>query len=131
MRRTLAVLALAAPLAACSTGPSYNLYADNPKATMGTLLGGAGGGLLGASLGKDASGDRGYVYTAVGTQLGAMIGNSIGSSLDEMDQQYAGYAATDALEYNRPGTPASWRNPDSGNHGYTMPTRTYRQGGAT
>ena len=129
MRRTLAVLALAAPLAACSTGPSYNLYADNPKATMGTLLGGAGGGLLGASLGKDASGDRGYVYTAVGTLLGAMIGNSIGSSLDEMDQQYAGYAATDALEYNRSGTPASWRNPDSGNHGYTVPTRTYRQGG--
>ncbi len=128
MRRLLMLVPILSLLAACSTGPSYNLYADNPKAAMGTVLGGAGGGLLGAAIGKNASGDRGFVYTAVGTLLGAMIGNSIGSSLDDMDRQYAGYAANDALEYNRSGTPASWHNPDSGNYGYTTPTRTYRQG---
>jgi surface antigen len=129
MRRTLVALTCAGMLAACSTGPSYNLYADNPKATMGTVLGGAGGGLLGAAIGEDASGDRGLVYTAVGTLLGAMIGNSIGSSLDSVDQDYAGSAASNALEYNRSGTPAEWRNPDSGNYGYTTPVRTYQSNG--
>lgn len=129
MRRTLAALVLAGSLAACSSGPSYNLYADNPKATMGAVLGGAGGGLLGAAIGKNASGDRGFVYTAVGTLLGAMIGNSIGTSLDSADQQYAGYATSNALEYNRSGTPASWTNPDSGNYGYTTPVRTYQTNG--
>jgi surface antigen len=129
MRRTLVALTCAGMLAACSTGPSYNLYADNPKATMGTVLGGAGGGLLGATLGKNASGDRGFVYTAVGTLLGAMIGNSIGTSLDAADREYADYAASNALEYNRSGTPAEWRNPDSGNYGYTTPMRTYRSNG--
>jgi surface antigen len=129
MRRTLFAAALAGSLAACSSGPSYNLYAEQPKATMGTVLGGAGGGLLGAAIGKNASGDRGFVYTAVGTLLGAMIGNSIGTSLDSADREYADYAATSALEYNRSGTAASWRNPDSGNYGYTTPVRTYHTDG--
>ena len=129
MRKLLVVALLAGTLGGCSTGPSYNLYADNTKSTWGTVLGGAGGGLLGASLGKNASGDRGFVYTAVGTLLGAMIGNSIGQSLDAADRQYADYAASNALEYNRSGTPAEWRNPDSGNYGYTTPVRTYESSG--
>ena len=129
MRRLAVALALAASLAACSTGPSYNLYSNGPKQTAGTILGGAGGGLLGASIGKNASGDRGYLYTAAGTLLGAVIGNSIGQSLDAADQQYATSAAGSALEYNRSGTPATWRNPDTGNYGTTTPIRTYGSNG--
>lgn len=127
MRQILTAILLAGSLAACSSGP--NSYAEQPKATMGTVLGGAGGGLLGASIGKNASGDRAYVYTAVGTLLGAMIGNSIGTSLDTADRAYAAHAAASALEYQRSGTPVSWRNPDSGNYGSTTPVRTYSANG--
>ena len=130
MRRSLLAITLATSLAACSTGPSYNLYTGGPKQTAGTLLGGAGGGLLGASLGKNAAGDRGFVYTAVGTLLGAVIGNSIGQSLDAADQQYATSTANNALEYYPSGTAAAWRNPDSGNYGTTTPIRTYATDGA-
>ena len=129
MRRWVMAMLMAGSLVGCSTGPSYNLYADNSKAAWGTVLGGAGGGLLGASLGKNADGDRALVYTAVGTLVGAMLGNSIGTSLDAADRQYADTTASDALEYNRSGTPSSWRNPDTGNYGYTTPTRTYGSNG--
>lgn len=127
MRKLLVATLLAGSLAGCSTGPSYGGGPD--KSALGTVLGGAGGGLLGASIGKNASGDRGFVYTAVGTLLGAMIGNSVGQSLDAADRRYAEGAASNALEYNRSGSPAEWHNPDTGNYGYTMPTRTYGSNG--
>ena len=127
--KPLTVILLAGTLAACSTGPSYNLYADNPKTAAGTLLGAAGGGLLASQLIKNDHGDRRLFATALGTLAGAWLGNAIGQSLDAADRSYAMDSTQGALEHNRSGTPSYWRNPDSGNYGTATPVRTYNDGG--
>ncbi len=89
------------------------------KETAGTLLGGAGGALLGAQVG----GGSGQILAAVaGGLAGAFLGNQIGKSLDKADQAYAEQASEQAT--NAPiGQTISWNNPESGNSGTITPTR--------
>ncbi len=94
-----------------------------PKQTMGTLLGAAGGGLMGAQIG---SGKGQLAAVAIGTLLGAMIGNEVGQSLDRADQHYARQTAHRALELTPSGQTTGWVNPDSGNSGSVTPSNTYQ-----
>ncbi len=97
------------------------------KETAGTLLGGAGGALLGAQIG----GGSGQVLAAVaGGLAGAFLGNQIGQSLDKADQAYAEQATQQA--HNAPiGQTVNWNNPESGNSGTYTPVRDgYDNGGA-
>src|SRR5690606_29562313 len=76
--------------------------------------------------GAQFGGGRGQLATtAAGALLGAWLGSEIGTSLDRADREYAQQATYSALEYNRTGEAASWRNPDSGNVGTVTPVRTY------
>ncbi len=93
------------------------------KRAVGTVT----GGLLGAAVGSRFGGGSGQILAGViGAGIGAFAGNALGASMDEQDKRYSNQAAESALEYNRVGTRASWRNPDNGNHGYFQPVRTYQ-----
>jgi len=111
------VAAVAVPLVACQTTQ------DNPKQTMGTLLGAGLGALAGSQIG---SGKGKLAAVAVGALAGAWAGSEIGASLDKADKLYAQRNAQDSLEYNQTGQAKAWRNPDSGHSGTLTPTRTYR-----
>lgn len=103
--------AAAAGLVAFSLGACVQDYGT--KQTMGTLLGAAGGGLLGSQIGKG----RGQLAAvAAGTLVGALVGSELGKSLDRTDRlALAGAqrtAGTAPLHQ-----PIHWRNPDSGHSG--------------
>lgn len=106
-----------AALAVLMLGACANDYGG--KQTAGTLLGAAGGGLLGAQIG-DGRGQLAAV--AAGTLLGALVGNQVGASLDRADRM----ALTRAHETAYTGPlhePVYWRNEDSGNYGTVTPLR--------
>jgi surface antigen len=96
---------------------------DNPKQTVGTILGAGTGALIGSKIG----GGKGQMAAiAVGTLAGAMIGSEIGKSLDNADRAVSQRTAQTSLETTRAGQTTSWRNPDSGHSGTYTPTSTYR-----
>lgn len=112
---------------ACAIGALSFLAActnmeDNPKQTMGTIIGAATGAVVGSNLGK---GTGNTVGVALGTLAGAWLGSSIGQSLDELDRMKMANTTQDALEHKPIGETSSWSNPDSGNSGTITPTKTY------
>ena len=111
IKRLLLIPLLAVGLAACQTA--------GQKQTIGTLIGAAGGGLLGAQFG---SGSGQLAATAVGTFLGAAIGNQVGVSLDRADKLHASRAIQQASAAPV-GKTIAWSNPDSGNYGTVTPVR--------
>ncbi|WP_119460125.1 RT0821/Lpp0805 family surface protein [Rhodospirillaceae bacterium SYSU D60014] len=112
--------ALVAVLVIALGGCSTSHYGS--KESGGTLLGAVAGGLAGSQIG----GGRGkLIATGVGTLLGAFIGNEVGRSLDRADRIYATQAASTAFESYPDGRSVRWQNPNSGNSGYVVPTRTY------
>ncbi|MEX2009229.1 MAG: RT0821/Lpp0805 family surface protein [Dongiaceae bacterium] len=113
--RMLAVLGIVALVAGCE--------GRGPKETGGAVLGGVAGGLLGSQIGH---GTGQLIATAGGAVLGAWIGSEIGRSMDETDRLKATQSANAALESNRDGQAGAWQNPNTGNSGYTTPTRTYQ-----
>ena len=90
-----------------------------PKEGVGTVVGGALGGLGGAQIGSG----RGRTAAIIGgTLLGGLIGQQVGRSIDRTDEM----RAAQALEYSRTGQPTSWHNPDTGGDVTVVPERTYR-----
>ena len=72
-----------------------------PKQGAGTLIGAAGGGLLGSQFG---SGTGKLAATAAGVLIGGWLGNSVGASLDRSDQLYAERTYNRAFETTPTGT---------------------------
>ena len=94
-----------------------------PKEQAGAAAGAVTGAALGYGLGK---GHRDQTAAIVlGAFLGGLVGQRIGQQLDAADQVMARNSVGYALEYNPTGAASNWRNPDTGNGGYTFPTRTY------
>ncbi len=89
------------------------------KQATGTLLGAAGGALLGSQFGNDSTQP---FFTIGGGLLGALLGNEIGQSLDRADQAYAAEAEVQALDAPV-GHTVTWNNPKSGNRGSYTATR--------
>lgn len=119
MRKIGTALALAV---AVVLGGCQNMQ-DNPKQTVGTVLGAGTGALLGSKIG----GGRGAMAaTAIGALAGAYLGSEIGKSLDNADKAMAQRTAQTSLETSRAGQTSSWRNPDSGHSGTYTPVSTYR-----
>jgi surface antigen len=114
----IAALTAGALLAGCTTGGT--------KQTLGGLGGAVAGGVLGSQIG---GGSGRLIATGAGALLGAFLGSEIGASLDRADQTYANQTAQRTFETVPTGQSATWRNPDSGNYGTIVPTRTYQQGG--
>ena len=108
----LAIVLAALMLTGCVTE-------GGPKQGIGTILGAAGGGLLGAQFG---SGRGRLAATAAGVFLGAMLGNSISRSLDRADRR-AVTRAQDEAHRAPVNETISWRHPESGNYGTVTPVR--------
>lgn len=89
------------------------------KQTGGAVLGGLGGGLLGAQFGR---GSGNLAMTALGAVAGAFIGSEVGKSLDKVDQAAMQRAERHA-ETAPMGQSIAWSNPDSGHSGTVTPTR--------
>lgn len=96
-------------------------YPTGPHQGAGTLLGAGAGALAGAQVG---SGAGRLVSVAVGTLAGALIGQDLGRSLDRADQLAMQQSTQQALETARSYEPTRWVNPDSGQSGSTLVTRT-------
>jgi|TARA_Y100000034_G_scaffold104985_1_gene131956 surface antigen len=92
------------------------------KQDTGTAAGALLGGGLAYGLGQNSSNKE--IWTVLGIGLGAMLGNQIGQQLDERDRLMMGQSFQAALEQAPDNSSSSWRNPNTGNSGYTTPTRT-------
>tara|TARA_Y100000034_G_scaffold45882_1_gene56345 strand:- start:3459 stop:3929 length:471 start_codon:yes stop_codon:yes gene_type:complete len=92
------------------------------KQDTGTAAGALLGGGLAYGLGQNSSNKE--IWTVLGIGLGAMLGNQIGQQLDERDRLMMGQSFQTALERAPDNSSSSWRNPNTGNSGYTTPTRT-------
>ena len=119
LTRLVSVVTIAAMLSSCSTMDSIgDTVKDNPKAVLGSLIGGAAGVGIAAAAGGGAG-------AMLGAGLGGMlIGGLIGNRLDARDKRMAAEAAQKAFESNRAGQTSVWKNPDTGNSGTITPTRT-------
>lgn len=115
------LLVLTLALTSCQTVGQG--VANNPKTTLGGMLGAAGGGLIAAAAGGGTAGIIG------GVLLGGLVGGAIGNHLDQKDKEIAYQNAQRTFENTRTGESSTWRNPDSGNSGSVTPTRTFRSGG--
>ena len=107
---SMVVLSAAIALGGCAQ--------NRPHEDAGILIGGVLGGLLGNQVGKGSGRTAAII---IGTLAGAAIGGSVGRSMDDTDRM----KTAQTLETVRTGVPASWRNPDTGNHYEVIPTRTY------
>jgi surface antigen len=110
-----AVLVIVA-LAGCEAGGMRM----GPGTATGGLGGAAAGGLLGAALGGGSAG------IASGVLIGGLLGAGVGQMLDQRSQQMQAQTVSRSLETTPSGTTTSWVNPDNGNRGTVMPTRTFR-----
>ena len=88
-------------------------------AKVGTVLGGAVGGVIGAQVAKDSPNRP--VAILVGTALGAVVGNKIGKDIDSGDQGCAGHA----LELAGEQQPVKWTNPQTHVSYVLTPTRNF------
>ncbi|MEM7523258.1 MAG: RT0821/Lpp0805 family surface protein [Pseudomonadota bacterium] len=122
MKRHIAAAVLAVtvlPLAGCYTKDGEPVLTGR---NVGTLLGAAAGGLLGAQVGQ---GDGRLAAVAAGTLIGAWLGGEVGESLNEDDRRKQAEATQDGLEDGVSGTTSSWVNPDTGASGGVTPQPAY------
>lgn len=133
-RQLLACLVLTSFLAACAAnggggygmgGPAAPGTFGANKTTVGGLAGAGLGGLAGAQFGK---GSGRLWTTGAGVLLGALAGSSVGSSLDKSDEIYAQRGFSQAVAAPV-GQPITWSNPQSGNSGTYVATRTGSRNG--
>ena len=89
---------------------------------MGTILGGAAGGLIGNQFGK---GDGKTAATIGGAILGGIFGNQIGIDYATYDHR----CANQIFEYAKTGTQVGWQHPNNGYAYSIAPTRTYEEAG--
>lgn len=87
---------------------------ENPKETGGALLGGAGGALIGSTIG---GGSGRLVAVAAGAILGSIAGSAIGRSLDENDRRMAAEATQRSLNT---GQTEKWQRVNSNNEQVTI-----------
>ena len=130
LKKTTAILATLALLAACSQDTAYNAQrggvtegAGLSKADIGTAAGAIGGGIAGYQFG---GGKGKAIATVAGTLLGGALGRSIGGSLDRGDMAYYNATSQKALETGQIGQPLPWSNPQTGNSGTVTPQNYYQ-----
>ncbi len=115
IRKLILIGVVAGSLAACQDAGT--------KQTVGTLIGAAGGALIGSQIG---GGTGRLAAVAIGTLAGAFIGSEVGKSLDRADRIAMQNATQTSLETAPSGQATEWRNPDSGHYGTITPKPAVR-----
>jgi len=95
------------------------LGACETKRETGTLVGAAGGAVVGSLFG---SGTGQILAIGAGAVVGGILGNRVGNYMDEKDKLEA-QAAMNRAQSAPVGQPVAWNNPDSGARGTVTPTR--------
>jgi len=90
--------------------------ADMSKQDIGTLSGGAIGGLVGSQFG---GGTGKLLAIGAGAVAGAVIGNAIGKNMDDTDR----LKMNQAMEQNSLGQPAYWTNQKTDDSYTVVPTK--------
>ena len=120
-KKLLALSLIGGMLSSCT-----NEAGEINKQQMLGIAGAVGGGVIGSNIGKG----KGRTAAIIGgTLIGALAGSELGKSLDKADVAYQNRAQTQALESNKSGSGATWKNPDSGASGTITPTKTYEKAG--
>jgi surface antigen len=94
-------------------------YGRNDSNLLGTLFGGAVGGIAGSQIG-DGSGRTAAIIG--GTVIGAIFGNSLGRDVSPYDHVHA----ANVFEVTPAQQTVAWQNPDNGMAYQVTPTRTYQ-----
>ena len=115
------ILAITVTLSACAETQ------NNPKQSIGAILGAGLGALVGSQVG-DGKGK--LIAVALGALGGAFAGSQLGQALDDVDRLKASQAQQVALENNKDGVSSSWKNPNTGHSGSVTPTSTTRKEGS-
>ena len=125
MKKFLALAILASFLtAACANNDGTYGAAGTSSALNKQNIGGVGGALAGGLLGAQVGGGSGRLWTTgAGVLLGALAGSEIGKSLDRADQTYMSQSYSKAMTAPV-GQNITWSNPESGNSGNYVTTRT-------
>ena len=120
LKKVLAVVVSVSMLASCT-----NQAGEVNKQALVGVTGAVAGGVIGSNIGGGSGRTAAIIGGAI---LGGMLGSEVGKSLDKSDMAYHSRTQSKALEYNRAGTTASWKNPDSGASGTFTPTKTMQSG---
>jgi len=115
MRYMFVLILTAMLLAGCT--------AQQKHTVGGAALGGIGGGVIGAQIGKGTGQTAAIIG---GTLLGAALGGYVGSYLDRMDEMDR-RNLNQTLETKPTGATSQWRNPDTQTAYAVTPTQTYQK----
>lgn len=127
MKRSLAMLCIAvlilSSVMGCAANRGYSARDEaTAKRTIITILGAAGGALIGSQIG---GGSGKVIAVATGTALGGALAWWLTKGMDRHDREVVNYA----LENNRDGETLPWRNNRSDREYRVTPRETYRSDG--
>lgn len=130
-RRLCALALLCTFLSACASNYDGTYGSAGTSSPVNKqAVGGVSGALLGGLAGSQFGGGSGRLWTTgAGVLLGALAGSNIGASLDRADQMYAQRAFTQSTTAPV-GQQIVWDNPNTGNSGSYVTTRTGSRGGS-
>lgn len=111
-------------IAGCAALALVGCNSGNQQQTVGTLLGAALGGWVGAKIDNDGAG--GAIAIATGTVVGGLVGGSIGKKMDDVDRLKHAQAQQRAFENGVSGNGQQWFNPDTGAYGVVTPQSAYQ-----
>lgn len=118
-------LALASCLAALTACADMDMESVSVGGVAGAVIGGVAGGMVGAEFG---GGLGQTLFMGTGIVVGAAVGYEAGDILYPSDQAAYDDNARLALANLVDGTHAQWSNPETGNGGIFIPTKTYISG---
>lgn len=111
-------------IAGCAALALTGCNQGNQQETVGTLLGAALGGWVGAKI--DNNGAGGALAIATGTIVGGFVGGSIGRKMDDVDRLKHAQAQQRAFQTGVSGNGQQWFNPDTGAYGSVTPQSAYQ-----
>lgn len=123
--KKVAIVVLALFVAGCTKAQMDQVKRVTPMQIAGIVIGGAAGGVIGAQFG---GGIGKSFLIASGVMAGGTAGYLAARKLERSDRQAHDKTASQAFAEAPDGSTRFWNNPETGNSGIIMPTRSYHAG---